>query len=109
MSGASAGPSREALSSNLAFFVIASASGSILRLPDPLLEALWPSLGALWGPLVAPGAPLWGPRALSGPLRAPLWALLGALLGALGRPWDPRWLPGPSVDRFGVDLGLIFG
>ena len=109
MSGASAGASREALSSNLAFFIFASASGLILRLPDHLLEALWPSLGALWGPLVAPGAPLWGPRALSGPLRAPLWALLGALWGALGRPWASRWLPGRSGDRFGVDLGSIFG
>ena len=109
MSGASAGASREALSSNLAFFIFASASGSILPLSDPLLEALWLSLGAFWAPLVAPGALLWGPRGLSGALRAPLWALLEALWGALGRPWASRWLPGRSGDRFGVDLGSIFG
>ena len=109
VAGVSAGAGRGALLSKFTFFGFASASGSILRLPDPLLEPLRPSLGALWGNLIAPWAPLWGPRAPSVPLRALLWTLLGALLGALGRPWDPRWLPGRFEDRFGVDLGSIFG
>ena len=89
VSGASAGAGRGALSSKLTFSALASVSGSILRLPDPLSEALRPFLGALWAPLVAPWPPLRVPRGLSGALRAPLWRFLrpsGALWGALGPP-----------------------
>ena len=67
--------------------------------------------GALWGHLIAPWAPLWGPRAPSVPLRALLWTLLGALLGALGRPWDPRSraVLGSIWGRFLVDFGVMLG
>ena len=83
MPGASAGAGRGALLAKLSVFASATDFGLILPLPATLWGALWPSLGAPLGILVAPGVGLGIPEgALGGPLGR-LRALLARRFGTL--------------------------
>ena len=81
---ASAGAGRGALLTKSTFSASATGSESILSLPRRSLGALWPSLSALWGEIVASEAPLRVPRAPSEAFGASLEALLGVSWTALG-------------------------
>ena len=90
------------------FFWLRECLGLDFAPPTPPSGASLTLLGRSLGlPDRSLGAPVGSKGAFCASLGATLDA--SALLGALGRPWDPRWLPGRFEDRFGVDLGSIFG
>ena len=91
------------------FFSPSERLGLDFAPPRPASRGILTLLGRSLG---APGRSLGSPVGPAGAFwdsSGAALARLVALLGALGRPWASRWLSWRSGNRFGVDLGPMFG